>query len=131
MNTRTMDALLTRITGSDVLLLLVGVGLVAALAQATTDNIWTWKGFIRGIVASFFVILMTWVGIGAFGFGLKTNDQRLWISGIAAFAAKYLLRGFNTVLDKFAQNPRLVLERVAAAIRRAAAVISPDDKREK
>lgn len=129
MNTRTMDALLTRVTGSDVLILLAMVGLVAALAQATTDADWTWKTFLRGIVASLFVILMTWVGIGAFGFGLKTNDQRLWVSGIAAFAAKYLLRGFNTVLENFAQNPRLVLERIAAGVRRFAAVISPDNKK--
>lgn len=129
MSTHYADSVIEQVTSSHILLLLVLVGIAAAMAQAATEERLTWRSFLRGVVASLFVIVMSWLGLVAFGFGATNNDQRLWVSGLAAFAAKYLLRGFNTVLERFALNPQIVAMKLASILRRSAAVISPDSNR--
>ncbi|HEH9402126.1 TPA: hypothetical protein SIA35_004243 [Aeromonas sobria] len=81
---------------------LIGLALIAALAQAASADRPSLKGFFVGLPMSFFVVWMAWLGLSHWGLN---ETMRVFWSGMAAFGAPWILRGINRMLHKFMEDP--------------------------
>ncbi|WP_421216626.1 hypothetical protein [Aeromonas jandaei] len=100
---------------SDTNFVLIGLALIAALAQTASSETPSLKILLVSIPMSLFAMWMAWLGMGHLGFSEKM--QIFW-SGIAAFGAPWILRGINTMLHEFVNSPIETLERVRHFLRK-------------
>lgn len=81
---------------------LAGLALFAALAQAASSDRLSFKDFLIGAPMSGFVIWMAWLGLS---FWDLSEPMRVFWAGVAAFGAQWILRGMNTFLRGFSEDP--------------------------
>ena len=81
---------------------LAGLALFAALAQAASSDRLSVRDLLIGAPMSGFVIWMAWLGLSYWDL---SEPMRVFWSGVAAFGAQWILRGMNTVLRGFSEDP--------------------------
>ncbi|EMD1175043.1 hypothetical protein [Vibrio sp. Sgm 5] len=98
----------------DIMLGLSAMALIGALSQAASTDTMTLRSILAGVVMSTFVLALVYIGLESIE---MDSTLRLVLAGIAGYSARYILQGWNLLMEQLAKNPMKTISEVVRFLR--------------
>ncbi|WP_108945613.1 hypothetical protein [Shewanella halifaxensis] len=78
------------------------LALMSALSHSASSDEFTVKSIIAGVIMSTFVLALAWFALA----NSEVNETlRIVLAGVAGYSARYILAGWNIVMQQLANDP--------------------------